>query len=79
MVRRDEVLGLLPMLIDVDSVRPLNQGGGIRRLLRSLAESPGFNLDDALSLIGGYAPFATHRRIQRILRSIPKLTQRGPA
>jgi tRNA A-37 threonylcarbamoyl transferase component Bud32 len=68
MVREDEVLGPTPMLIDVDSVRLLNQGGGLPRLLRSLRENQQleFSRADALALVRGYAPFATANELERL-------------
>jgi tRNA A-37 threonylcarbamoyl transferase component Bud32 len=75
-IRHDEQLGPIPMLIDVDGVRRIRQSpGGLRRLLRSLHENPHhpFSPPDAQALLRGYAPFATARQLQRLGHPIPKV------
>lgn len=59
MVRQDPQLGPTPMLIDVDSVRRLNQGGGLPRLIRSLRQHHPVEFGEAeeAALKHGYAPF----------------------
>jgi hypothetical protein len=60
MVREDDRLGPVPLLVDVDSVRWLRPRGGLQRLLRSLRESGPleFTQADADALVRGYTPFA---------------------
>lgn len=51
----------LPIIIDVDGVRPLTNGlvsFGVRRLLRALRQHPQFTPVDSLAVCQGYAPFA---------------------
>lgn len=64
MVREDERLGPLPLLVDVDSVRWLRPRGGLQRLLRSLREDPalGFTEADADALVRGYMPFGSNQQ-----------------
>jgi hypothetical protein len=57
-IRDDPVLGPTPMLIDTDSIRRLNQGGGLPRLLRSLQSLHPrcFTPAHAQSLVNSYSP-----------------------
>ena len=51
----------IPVMIDVDGVRPLNiwlVAWGIRRLLRAMRQHPQYTPADSLALCQGYAPFA---------------------
>jgi hypothetical protein len=58
-VRDDEKLGPMPVMIDVDGLRRRNWVAlGITRLLRSMHENKHYNSIDSLSLCLGYAPFA---------------------
>ena len=64
----------MPMAIDVDSIRPFAQGGGLPRLLRSLREQPDgqYTEADALAVVRGYAPFATDREVERLTGISPQ-------
>jgi hypothetical protein len=79
MIREDEKAGPTPMLIDVESVRRLNQGGGLKRLLRSLRDAHGgaFGAGDALALARGYAPFAGERELERLAGIAANETEGG--
>ena len=68
MVREDDLTGAMPMVIDVDSIRSISQGGGLPRLLRSLREHPDgqYSEEDALAVVRGYAPYASEREIERL-------------
>jgi len=68
-VREYEGNDPLPLLVDVEGVRIFNQGGGVRRLLRSLRESPDgeFEPADGAALLRGYFPFAAASQIERML------------
>lgn len=56
-IRDDEFLGPLPILIDVDGVRHYRWSGfGIDRLLRSMREHPQYTPADSLQLCLGFAP-----------------------
>jgi tRNA A-37 threonylcarbamoyl transferase component Bud32 len=58
-VRKDEKLGPMPVLIDVDGIRHRQWVAlGIQRLLRSMHENPHYKPADSLALCQGYAPFA---------------------
>ncbi len=58
-VRVDEKLGPVPVLIDVDGIRRRNWVAlGIQRLLRSMHENPHYTPADSLALCRGYAPNA---------------------
>jgi len=62
-IRMDENLGPLPILIDVDGVRGYSQtGAGMDRLLRSMREHLQYTPEDSLALCQGYAPFARFAR-----------------
>lgn len=68
-IREDEKLGLIPMVIDVDGIRRIRQrSGGLRRLLRSLRENPHhrFHYPDAQAMLRGYAPFAKAEQVERL-------------
>jgi hypothetical protein len=54
-VREDEKLGLVPMIVDVDGIRSIYQGGGIARLQRSLRELPAFVAGDEVVVSHGYS------------------------
>ncbi|HEV8608417.1 MAG TPA: lipopolysaccharide kinase InaA family protein [Tepidisphaeraceae bacterium] len=55
-IREDPKLGLIPIIIDVDGVRSIRQGGGIERLQRSLRQLPAFTPTDAQVVFAGYSP-----------------------
>ncbi|MDB5332837.1 MAG: hypothetical protein JWP03_3988, partial [Phycisphaerales bacterium] len=58
-VRPDEQLGPMPVLIDVDGIRQRRWIAlGIRRLLRSVQENDQYSVPDSLALCQGYAPFS---------------------
>ena len=58
-VLRDDKLGPMPVLIDVDGIRKRNWVAlGIHRLLRSMHENSDYAPGDSLALCQGYAPFA---------------------
>jgi tRNA A-37 threonylcarbamoyl transferase component Bud32 len=58
-VREDDKLGPMPVLIDVDGIRHRQWVAlGIQRLLRSMHENPHYKPADSLALCQGYAPFA---------------------
>ena len=58
-VRVDDRLGPVPVLVDVDGIRRRRWVGlGMERLLRSLHENPGYTPADSLALCRGYAPAA---------------------
>ena len=80
MIRQDGRFGPMPMLIDVDGVRRLNQGGGLQRLLRSLREqhSARFTYADAEALARGYAPFADARRLAKLIGPPPASDSPAP-
>ncbi|MDB5291657.1 MAG: hypothetical protein JWL69_2898 [Phycisphaerales bacterium] len=62
-VRPDEKLGPMPVLIDVDGIRQRRWIAlGIRRLLRSVQENKQYSVPDSLSLCQGYAPAARYFR-----------------
>ena len=63
-VREDEQLGPVPLLVDVDSVRWLRPRGGLQRLLRSLREDQAidFTPADADALVRGYTPFGSEQQ-----------------
>ncbi len=53
--------GPLPVMIDLDGIRPLNYwlvAWGIHRLLRAMKQHPQYTPADSLALCQGYAPFA---------------------
>jgi tRNA A-37 threonylcarbamoyl transferase component Bud32 len=58
----------VPVIIDMDSIRRLPQGGGLRRLRDSLAEIHGaaFTTEHALALARGYRPAATRAELARL-------------
>ena len=59
-VRMDERVGPVPVLIDTDAVRFRRwEGLGLERLLRSMKEHPQYTPADSLALCLGYAPYAT--------------------
>lgn len=68
MVRSDPERGLVPLIIDTDGLRRLNQGGGIRSLLRSLREDSDvpFDAGDERAVLLGYAPFADAAQRKRL-------------
>jgi tRNA A-37 threonylcarbamoyl transferase component Bud32 len=58
-VQLDDRLGPVPVLIDVDGIRRRRWPAlGVRRLLRSMHENPGYAPADSLALCQGYAPYA---------------------
>lgn len=60
-VYRDESHGAIPVMIDVDGIRPLNyflQVWGIRRILRAMKQHPQYTPQDSLALCQGFAPRA---------------------
>ena len=58
-VRLDERLGPVPVLIDVDGIRRRQWVAlGVQRLLRSMHENPHYAPADSLALCQGYAPTA---------------------
>ena len=58
-VRPDDQLGPVPVLVDVDGIRRRRWALlGLHRLLRSLHENPAYAPADSLALCRGYAPFA---------------------
>jgi hypothetical protein len=58
-VRDDDKLGPVPVVIDVDGVGRFNgEPEPIQRLLRSLKEHPQYTIPDSLALCQGYAPFS---------------------
>ncbi|MDB5300317.1 MAG: putative kinase [Phycisphaerales bacterium] len=62
-VRPDEKLGPMPVLIDVDGIRQRRWIAlGIRRLLRSVQENSQYSVPDSLALCQGYAPTARYFR-----------------
>jgi hypothetical protein len=58
-VKEDPQLGLMPIIIDVDGVRSIYQGGGIERLQRSLRQLPTFTPSDERVVFAGYSPGAS--------------------
>ena len=62
-IRDDEMLGPVPIIIDVDGIRRfLPESFGIDRLLRSMREHKQYTPTDSLALCQGYAPFARMAR-----------------
>jgi hypothetical protein len=59
-IHEDPKLGLMPIIIDVDGVRSISQGGGIDRLQRSLRQLPSFTQSDAQIIFAGYSPGSGH-------------------
>jgi hypothetical protein len=59
-IKEDPQLGLVPIIIDVDGVRSIPQGGGIHRLQRSLRQLPTFTPADEQTVLAGYSPGATN-------------------
>jgi len=57
-IKEDPKLGLTPIIIDVDGVRSIHQGGGIDRLQRSLRQLPSFTQSDERVVFAGYSPGA---------------------
>ncbi len=58
-VRADDRLGPVPVLIDVDGIRRRTWVAlGVQRLLRSMHENPHYTPADSLALCRGYAPNA---------------------
>ena len=60
-VFEDEKHGAMPVMIDVDGIRPLNywlNAWGVRRLLRAMREHSQYTPADSLALCQGYAPYA---------------------
>jgi hypothetical protein len=55
-IKEDPKLGLIPLIVDVDGVRSLHQGGGIARLQRSLRQLPAFTQSDERVVFAGYSP-----------------------
>jgi len=58
-IKEDPKLGLIPIIIDVDGVRSIHQGGGIERLQRSLHQLPTFTPSDERVVFAGYSPGAS--------------------
>jgi hypothetical protein len=59
MIRLDEVLGPVPVVIDVDGIRRIVPTlWPIDRLLRSLRELPGYTPEDSRWVCIGYRPYA---------------------
>jgi tRNA A-37 threonylcarbamoyl transferase component Bud32 len=58
-IKEDPKLGLIPIIIDVDGVRSIHQGGGIARLQRSLRQLPTFTQSDERVVFAGYSPGAS--------------------
>ncbi len=58
-IQADPVLGPVPVMVDVDGIRPYRWNGeGMRRLRLSLAEHPEFGPADLANLELGYNPWA---------------------
>jgi hypothetical protein len=60
-VHMDERLGPMPIMIDLDGIRPLSfklQTFGIRRLLRAMRQHAQYTPADSLALCRGFAPFS---------------------
>lgn len=58
-IKMDEMLGPVPMLIDVDGIRTRTFGlWSMPRLLTSMRDHPQYTPADSLNLCRGYAPFA---------------------
>jgi hypothetical protein len=60
-VFEDDTHGAIPVMIDVDGIRPLNywlNAWGVRRLLRAMRQHPQYTPSDSLALCQGYAPYA---------------------
>ena len=56
-IRPDEKLGPMPVMIDIDGIRHRRWTAlGIRRLLRSMQENSQYSVADSLALCQGYAP-----------------------
>lgn len=66
-VRPDDKLGPMPVMIDIDGIRERRwMALGIRRLLESLKEeNKKYSIADSLSLCQGYAPYGGRVRIAR--------------
>jgi tRNA A-37 threonylcarbamoyl transferase component Bud32 len=59
MVRVDEKLGPMPIMIDIDGIRNRRwRLLGLKRLLRSMQDNPSYTPDDSLALCQGYAPYS---------------------
>ncbi|MEO6436745.1 MAG: lipopolysaccharide kinase InaA family protein [Tepidisphaeraceae bacterium] len=61
MIRSDEKLGPVPVMIDVDGIHRTWWRGpmfSLERLLRSMRQHPQYTADDSRELCLGYAPFA---------------------
>lgn len=64
MVMSDDKLGPVPIMIDLDGIRPLTwklTTFGIRRLLRAMRLHPQYSVADSLALCRGFAPFSPIR------------------
>jgi hypothetical protein len=60
-VVEDDKLGLIPIMIDLDGIRPLTwtlQTFAIRRLLRAMRQHPQYTPDDSLALCQGFSPYS---------------------
>ena len=60
-VYQDAAHGAIPVMIDVDGIRPLNywlQLWGIRRILRAMKQHPQYTPADSVALCEGFAPRA---------------------
>ncbi|HMB95923.1 MAG TPA: lipopolysaccharide kinase InaA family protein [Tepidisphaeraceae bacterium] len=60
-VFEDENHGAIPVMIDVDGIRPMNlwlAAWGIHRLLRAMKQHPQYTPADSLALCQGFAPYA---------------------
>ena len=58
-IQADPVLGPVPVMVDVDGIRPYRWNGeGMRRLRLSLEEQPEFNAADRAALELGFNPWA---------------------
>jgi tRNA A-37 threonylcarbamoyl transferase component Bud32 len=62
-VRPDDKLGPMPVMIDIDGIRHRRWTAlGIRRLLKSMQENKQYSVADSLALCMGYAPGALPER-----------------
>jgi len=80
-VRMDERVGPVPVLIDTDAVRFRRWPGlGLERVLRSMKEHPQYTPGDSLALCLGYAPYAVPKVDEEeldVLHSTPSLPSPG--
>ncbi len=76
-VRNDEKLGLVPILVGIEGIRPARPREGVLRLMLSFCQTRGteFTEADALALVQGYAPWADPAETERWMEMYRRFQQ----